>query len=219
MLNEMQNNDPYKSRLKPSGQAVNGRSETSAQQEPVAPQPCLTGPRMAGDSPAGVGPKPAGVRPTAPRASARPEQSWPGPEARPGGEAKAPSAAQKPSGNRGVVAKEGPGGRKQPEREASSKPSQSSGEPLPLSYKDVEDLEKLATQFMQEMDKEPKTSVRPTEICARCRKDLSRSEAAVRAMGSLFHVDCFLCEKCHQTLQGQQFYEVNGDPLCESCHN
>lgn len=89
----------------------------------------------------------------------------------------------------------------------------------PFSIKDVEELEKLAAQFMLEMDKQPKISTRPTEICARCQKDMSRTEAAVKAMGKLFHVECFFCDKCHRELQGEQFYEVDGEPLCESCHN
>ncbi|XP_078394449.1 uncharacterized protein LOC144678582, partial [Cetorhinus maximus] len=227
MLNEMQNNDPYKSRLKPSAQAVNGRTETSAKQEaaPAKPPhpsgvqelqaPSVTGPRVAGYSPvrapkpAAVGPKLPGDQPSTPWAtsakvrpgpttvSAQPElkslrgpspgpvpglaaqassppapapeaspaqsrAAYVKPEERPGSETKPATVGQKSPWNRGVVAKEGPGVRKQPEREPGSKPPQSSGEPLPLSYKDVEDLEKLATQFMQEMDKEPKASVRPT---------------------------------------------------------
>ncbi|XP_078065030.1 uncharacterized protein LOC144491224 isoform X4 [Mustelus asterias] len=36
------------------------------------------------------------------------------------------------------------------------------GDTAPLSFKDVEELEKLATQFMLEMDKQPKISTRPT---------------------------------------------------------
>lgn len=93
------------------------------------------------------------------------------------------------------------------------------GKPVPLSYKDVEDLEKLATQFMMEMENQQKISSRPTETCSRCRKDISRSEAAVKAMGKFFHIECFFCDQCQRELQGGQFYEVNGEPLCESCHN
>lgn len=98
-------------------------------------------------------------------------------------------------------------------------PSLRAEEPAPFTYKDVEELENLARQFMQEMDNHPKIKTQPPEICSRCQKDLARSQAAVKALGKMFHVECFICNNCHKELQGQQFYEVDGEPLCESCHN
>lgn len=56
------------------------------------------------------------------------------------------------------------------------------------------------------------------ELCGFCRKPLSRTQPAVRALDSLFHVECFTCFKCEKQLQGQQFYNVDEKPFCEDCY-
>ncbi|XP_062895696.1 zyxin-like [Mobula hypostoma] len=88
----------------------------------------------------------------------------------------------------------------------------------PLSYKDVQELETLAQDLIREMDKHPEVKTGAAELCGQCGRELSRSQAAVKAMGRLFHVECFTCSQCRAQLQGRQFYEVEGRPLCESCH-
>lgn len=57
-----------------------------------------------------------------------------------------------------------------------------------------------------------------TELCGFCRKPLSRTQPAVRALDCLFHVECFTCFKCEKQLQGQQFYNVDEKPFCEDCY-
>ncbi|GCB79103.1 hypothetical protein scyTo_0019491, partial [Scyliorhinus torazame] len=272
MLNEMQRNDPYKSKLAPSTPAVNGRVTMSSEQDPAPsnvpqppglpgpPVPSKTGPRVAGycpikaPKPQGAGPKPLACPTTVPWADGMKQSPAPvslGPQPRPaspdspspaliqGLVAKAIQPREDPSlqyrasklqgdksiGNQSkqpTVQQKSWSGVQKHER-AVTQPGKESGlspdKPAPFSYKDVEELEKLATEFMQEMDKQPKASTRPSEICTRCGKDMSRSEGAVKAMGKLFHIECFVCDKCHKELQGQQFYDVNGEPLCEDCHN
>ncbi|XP_059816477.1 zyxin-like, partial [Hypanus sabinus] len=88
----------------------------------------------------------------------------------------------------------------------------------PLSYRDVQELENLAQNLIREMDKQPDVQTGTGERCSHCGKELSRAQAAVKAMGELFHVECFTCSQCGRRLQGQQFYEVGGRPLCQECH-
>lgn len=54
--------------------------------------------------------------------------------------------------------------------------------------------------------------------CKLCGHGLSRTETVVRAGEHLYHVHCFTCTKCDQQLQGQQYYECEGRPLCEDCY-
>lgn len=49
--------------------------------------------------------------------------------------------------------------------------------------------------------------------CYACGKALAGS--LLTAMGHKFHKECFVCTKCKQSLQGQQFFEKDGKPLCE----
>lgn len=112
--------------------------------------------------------------------------------------------------------------------------------------KEVEELEKLTQKLMKDMEHPPPaeaatsgafpqwTAVRLrlwwvfispdpfplplTELCGFCRKPLSRTQPAVRALDRLFHVECFTCFKCEKQLQGQQFYNVDEKPFCEDCY-
>jgi len=115
-----------------------------------------------------------------------------------------------------------------------------------LTMKEVEELEKLTQKLMKDMEHPPPAeaatsgafpqrtavglrlwwvSVSPnpfrvplTELCGFCRKPLSRTQPAVRALDCLFHVECFTCFKCEKQLQGQQFYNVDEKPFCEDCY-
>ncbi|XP_069506412.1 zyxin isoform X2 [Ambystoma mexicanum] len=87
-----------------------------------------------------------------------------------------------------------------------------------LNMKEVEELENLTRQLMKEMDNPPPMEAHTTEFCGLCRKPLSRTQPAVRALEQLFHVECFTCFKCEKQLQGQQFYDVDGKPFCEECY-
>ncbi|NWH96618.1 ZYX protein, partial [Tichodroma muraria] len=114
-----------------------------------------------------------------------------------------------------------------------------------LTMKEVEELEKLTQKLMKDMEHPPPaeaatsgacpqwTAVRLrlgffippdpfplplTELCGFCRKPLSRTQPAVRALDCLFHVECFTCFKCEKQLQGQQFYNVDEKPFCEDCY-
>ncbi|NXY60837.1 ZYX protein, partial [Callaeas wilsoni] len=115
-----------------------------------------------------------------------------------------------------------------------------------LTMKEVEELEKLTQKLMKDMEHPPPTEaatsgafpqwtavrlrlwwvfISPdpfllplTELCGFCRKPLSRTQPAVRALDRLFHVECFTCFKCEKQLQGQQFYNVDEKPFCEDCY-
>ncbi|NXC48940.1 ZYX protein, partial [Penelope pileata] len=88
----------------------------------------------------------------------------------------------------------------------------------PLTMKEVEELELLTQKLMKDMDHPPPVEAAISELCGFCRKPLSRTQPAVRALDCLFHVECFTCFKCEKQLQGQQFYNVDEKPFCEDCY-
>nr|XP_033779892.1 zyxin isoform X2 [Geotrypetes seraphini]XP_033779893.1 zyxin isoform X2 [Geotrypetes seraphini]XP_033779894.1 zyxin isoform X2 [Geotrypetes seraphini] len=87
-----------------------------------------------------------------------------------------------------------------------------------MSMKEVEELERLTQNLMKEMENPPSMEATTTEFCGICRKPLSRTQPAVRALDQLFHVECFTCFKCERELQGHQFYDMDGKPFCEDCY-
>ncbi|XP_063250196.1 zyxin isoform X2 [Prinia subflava] len=102
------------------------------------------------------------------------------------------------------------------------KPTGSSADPPRgnscLTMKEVEELEKLTQKLMKDMEHPPAAEAATSELCGFCRKPLSRTQPAVRALDRLFHVECFTCFKCEKQLQGQQFYNVDEKPFCEDCY-
>ncbi|KAG5856292.1 hypothetical protein ANANG_G00006470 [Anguilla anguilla] len=100
-----------------------------------------------------------------------------------------------------------------------SKPSAPGPGGVPLSMKEVEELERMTQDFIKDMDTHaPVITSPPTERCGKCGEALSRAQPAVRAMDKLFHSDCFCCMDCQRTLQGLQFYDRDGQPQCEDCY-
>ncbi|KAM9246112.1 zyxin isoform 2-T3 [Leptosomus discolor] len=87
-----------------------------------------------------------------------------------------------------------------------------------LTMKEVEELEMLTQKLMKDMEHPPPAEAVTSELCGFCRKPLSRTQPAVRALDCLFHVECFTCFKCEKQLQGQQFYNVDEKPFCEDCY-
>nr|XP_025972904.1 zyxin isoform X3 [Dromaius novaehollandiae] len=87
-----------------------------------------------------------------------------------------------------------------------------------LTMKEVEELEMLTQKLMKDMEHPPPAEAAASELCGFCRKPLSRTQPAVRALDCLFHVECFTCFKCEKQLQGQQFYNVDEKPFCEDCY-
>ncbi|KAM3872864.1 uncharacterized protein ACN63O_001847 [Diretmus argenteus] len=90
---------------------------------------------------------------------------------------------------------------------------------VPLSMREVEELERMTKDFIKDMDTHaPVITSPPTEVCGKCGEALSRTQPAVRAMDKLFHSNCFCCMSCHRPLQGMQFYDRDGTPQCEDCY-
>uniref|UniRef100_A0A3B3DG88 Zyxin n=1 Tax=Oryzias melastigma TaxID=30732 RepID=A0A3B3DG88_ORYME len=90
---------------------------------------------------------------------------------------------------------------------------------MPLNMREVEELEKMAQDFIKTMDTQPPViAAPPTEVCGKCGEALSHTQPAVKAMDKLFHSNCFSCMSCHRPLQGMQFYDRNGSPQCEDCY-
>ncbi|KAL0985124.1 hypothetical protein UPYG_G00153170 [Umbra pygmaea] len=90
---------------------------------------------------------------------------------------------------------------------------------VPLSMREVEELERMTNAFIKEMDSHaPVITSPPTDMCGKCGGALSRSQPAVKAMNKLFHSDCFCCMSCQRPLQGMQFYDRDGAPQCDDCY-
>ncbi|XP_051895260.1 filamin-binding LIM protein 1 isoform X2 [Pristis pectinata] len=56
------------------------------------------------------------------------------------------------------------------------------------------------------------------DICAFCNQAILPTLPAVQAMDKLFHENCLKCRKCNCRLVGKNYYNLDGDPHCESCY-
>ncbi|XP_008939129.1 PREDICTED: zyxin [Merops nubicus] len=192
MLDDMEKNDPFKSRVSspeccrsgasvPTGPSNSTRHPTSLQTQFTAPSP--SGPTS---------------RPQAPSFTYAQQKERPQVQEK-------PRPTEQP-----VAAKD------------THRPTGSSADPPRgnscLTMKEVEELEMLTQKLMKDMEHPPPAEAATSELCGFCRKPLSRTQPAVRALDCLFHVECFTCFKCEKQLQGQQFYNVDEKPFCEDCY-
>jgi hypothetical protein len=51
--------------------------------------------------------------------------------------------------------------------------------------------------------------------CTKCSKPLVGN--LKKALGKVYHADCFNCHKCSRNFPNGEFVDVNGYPTCESC--
>jgi uncharacterized CHY-type Zn-finger protein len=49
--------------------------------------------------------------------------------------------------------------------------------------------------------------------CAKCGEDLNEGKYTV-ALSKAYHVECFTCAKCDNSLVDEEFFDVNGEPYC-----
>ncbi|NXU95290.1 FBLI1 protein, partial [Xiphorhynchus elegans] len=56
------------------------------------------------------------------------------------------------------------------------------------------------------------------DICAFCHKALGPREPTVEAMGKQYHPGCFTCRTCQRLLAGQRYFQRDGRPMCDTCH-
>ncbi|MBN3308493.1 ZYX protein, partial [Amia calva] len=94
-----------------------------------------------------------------------------------------------------------------------------SGSGVPLSLREVEELEKLTQGFIKDMENAAPLPSTHTELCGQCGQPLSRCSPAVSALNMLFHSECFVCAACQRPLQGMHFYQRAERPHCEDCYN
>ncbi|XP_063290816.1 zyxin-like isoform X1 [Pelobates fuscus] len=107
---------------------------------------------------------------------------------------------------------------KEPPPKMQKSPEPERAGPHGLNMNEVMELEKLTQQLMKEMDNQRTASTQPMDRCGFCKQGLSRTETIVKAGEHHYHVACFTCSKCDQQLQGRQYYESAGKPLCEDCY-
>lgn len=58
------------------------------------------------------------------------------------------------------------------------------------------------------------TCLNRKKVCVKCDKPIT--EVEVKALGNIFHPDCFRCKECNSLLEGT-FINVNGNPVCVAC--
>lgn len=51
--------------------------------------------------------------------------------------------------------------------------------------------------------------------CTKCGKQLTGN--LKKALGKVYHADCFVCNKCSRAFPNGEFVDLNGYPTCESC--
>lgn len=63
----------------------------------------------------------------------------------------------------------------------------------------------------------PGTSA-PAPSCGGCGRPVQANETRMQALNKTYHESCFRCSQCRGVL-GKQFYNMDGQPVCESCGN
>ena len=54
------------------------------------------------------------------------------------------------------------------------------------------------------------------ETCARCGRAIM--EATLKALGQVYHPNCFVCSMCPQSLEGVEFFVTEENkPMCKAC--
>lgn len=56
------------------------------------------------------------------------------------------------------------------------------------------------------------------DICAFCNQLIPPTTTALEAMDKMFHENCLQCRKCNCKLVGKTYYNLGGDPHCDSCY-
>ncbi|KAK2705500.1 lipoma-preferred partner homolog isoform X2 [Artemia franciscana] len=55
-------------------------------------------------------------------------------------------------------------------------------------------------------------------MCAECGSKIAGEGNGCTAMGSFYHIKCFVCVVCRNTLREKPFYDVDGKPHCHDCY-
>ena len=66
-------------------------------------------------------------------------------------------------------------------------------------------------------DKKPKTPAPGDLDCAACKEKIVNKIDMVKALGKVYHKQCFLCQKCGNEFENMKFYDLMGDPVCANC--
>jgi len=55
--------------------------------------------------------------------------------------------------------------------------------------------------------------------CFACGSEIDRrKDPSCKALGHIYHADCFRCDQCDQSLVGKQFFSYKGTTLCKACY-
>uniref|UniRef100_UPI00398E3518 filamin-binding LIM protein 1 isoform X2 n=1 Tax=Pristiophorus japonicus TaxID=55135 RepID=UPI00398E3518 len=57
-----------------------------------------------------------------------------------------------------------------------------------------------------------------SDICAVCNQLIPPTIPAINTMNKIFHEDCLKCRKCQCRLVGKTYYNLDGNPHCDSCY-
>ncbi|XP_078281405.1 filamin-binding LIM protein 1 isoform X2 [Rhinoraja longicauda] len=65
------------------------------------------------------------------------------------------------------------------------------------------------------LDGSPRSSA---DICAFCNQLIPPTTTALKALDKMFHENCLKCRKCNCKLVGKNYYNLGGNPHCDSCY-
>ncbi|XP_053169030.1 lipoma-preferred partner [Hemicordylus capensis] len=92
-------------------------------------------------------------------------------------------------------------------------PNPASNTPL---FRPEDELEHLTKKMLYDMENPP--SEEYFGRCSRCGENVVGEGTGCTAMDQVFHVECFTCMTCNNTLRGQPFYAVEKKAYCEPCY-
>jgi len=82
---------------------------------------------------------------------------------------------------------------------------------------DDDQLDALLNNLTQQMGNVKNAGARERGKCFSCGKPITGE--LVEASGKTYHPDHFVCQQCRRPLHGQDYFEPDGKPHCESCYH
>ena len=74
----------------------------------------------------------------------------------------------------------------------------------------------LRKQDLQQLYQATKDCYDDYGACNKCNGRILSQASGCSAMNKAFHIHCFTCHKCGTLLQGKPFYNIDGEPYCQT---
>lgn len=89
-------------------------------------------------------------------------------------------------------------------------PAQLTKESKAEKNQEIDDLTEMMMRCLENADLEDFIG-----LCAKCKENIIGHENGCKALGALYHVNCFVCQKCRDPLVKKPFYHTDGLTYCE----